>query len=88
MAAKKHIHKYHKITLGYGRVWSCAIPECSHFMPRNMEARVIGKASLCWSCGNQFVLDENNMKQDRPVCVNCDKSVERVSDALAHFGIK
>ena len=88
MPAKKHIHKYHRITLGYGKVWSCAIPECNHFMPRNMSARVIGKASICWNCGEQFVLDEHNMKDDRPVCIKCAPKSESIADALAHFGIE
>lgn len=88
MAPKKHIHKYHKITLGFGQVWSCGIPECNHFMPRNMTNRVVGKASLCWNCGQQITLNNENMKLDRPLCADCNPTVSVVMDLLDKFGVK
>lgn len=72
--AKKHIHKYHKVNIGYTKVWACALPNCSHHMPHNMEDLVIGKSSFCWECNNPIVLDEINMQVDKPICRVCKHS--------------
>lgn len=32
---------------------------------------VDGKASICWECGEQFILDPRNMKLDKPLCNDC-----------------
>ena len=87
MAPKKHVHKYHRIKVGFGNVWSCALPKCGHFMPRNLTELVNGRASLCWKCDEEFILNEHNMMNDKPVCVNCDAKANKLLDALDHFGI-
>ena len=69
--AKRHIHKYYRGTLGFTRVWVCALPECNHYMPKNMESMINGKASICWECGEYMVLTPGNMDMDRPVCNEC-----------------
>ena len=69
---KKHIHKYQRIQRTYrDGVWACALPDCTHFMPHNVSDQVPGKLSLCWDCGEPFILDETNMDKDRPVCFKC-----------------
>lgn len=73
--------------MGYGQVWSCAIPECNHFMPRNMEARVLGKASICWKCNQQIVLDETNMENDKPICHSCSGKSSGLLDVLTELGL-
>jgi len=69
--AKKHIHKYHKVSIGFTKVWACAMPNCSHYMPHNMEDLVIGKSSFCWNCNGPIVLDETTMQNDKPICRTC-----------------
>jgi hypothetical protein len=69
--AKKHVHKYHYTDLKYAKVWSCALPDCYHYMPDHMSVNVIGKRSLCWECNGEFILDENNMKNEMPICYEC-----------------
>lgn len=74
IGSKKHVHKYHKTYPNTRRnepIWACALPDCTHFMPHNVSQHVPGKVSICWSCGNEFILDEDNMKVDQPVCFNC-----------------
>jgi len=86
--AKKHIHKYHKINLAYSRLWACALPDCNHYMPKHLENNVPGKKSICWECGNEMILDDHNMLNDKPICLSCDKSTGNVLSALEHFGVK
>jgi hypothetical protein len=66
--AKRHTHKYQKLSDG---LWYCSLADCTHFMPKNMANRVIGLRSICWNCGNEMILDEDNMKHDRPFCAAC-----------------
>ena len=77
---RQHVHQYHRI-YPYGLegkysnkkngVWACALPDCTHFMPHNVEGQVVGKLSLCNQCMEAFVLDEENMKVDKPLCNTC-----------------
>lgn len=69
--AKRHVHKYHKVDMGFSSVWACALPDCSHYMPKHMENTIEGKFSLCWGCGEKFILDVDAMKLTKPMCFNC-----------------
>lgn len=69
--AEKHIHKYHRIPSKYHTVWSCADSHCSHFMPPHLEHLVLGRASICWECGREMVLDEISMQSNNPTCIDC-----------------
>lgn len=69
--AKRHTHKYHKVDLLGTKIWACALPDCNHHMPNHYSKLVEGKASLCWNCGEEMILDPTNMTQDRPICMNC-----------------
>lgn len=86
--SKKHIHKYHRISLTYAKVWACALPTCYHFMPKHLETNVPGKTSICWNCGEEFILDETNMKNDKPICANCDPNKSSIADFLDRIGVK
>lgn len=69
---KRHkTHKYHRIQLDFGRVWACALSDCTHYMPKHMENLVEGKQSFCWNCNEIFILDSISMKDDKPICINC-----------------
>jgi formylmethanofuran dehydrogenase subunit E len=41
-----------------------------------MKEMVIGRYSICWDCGEKFILDPMNMKKDRPICRDCEPKVE------------
>lgn len=69
--AKRHVHKYHRVDLGYSKVWACALPDCNHYMPKHMEATVEGKYSYCWSCGEKFLMSAETMQRDKPICLTC-----------------
>lgn len=72
--SKRHIHKYHKLSVAGEKVWACALPNCSHYMPKHMEQLVIGKGSFCWLCNEPIVLDVTNMQNDKPTCRACNSS--------------
>lgn len=73
--SKRHIHKYHKVLAGAVKVWACALPDCNHHMPPHYANMVEGKSSYCWNCGNQMILDSENMKDDKPICIGCKTGV-------------
>jgi len=72
--SKRHTHKYHNVN----GIWMCALANCTHFMPKNVADNVVGKNSICWDCGNEFILDDNNMKNEKPKCFNCDDEGSRI----------
>lgn len=69
--AKRHVHKYYRATLSFGKVWACFLSDCNHYMPQHMEELVKGKFSICWNCDEKFILTPFHMKQDKPICMDC-----------------
>ena len=70
-SSKKHVHKYMRQQLKHIKVWRCALPDCSHWMPPYLEEMIIGRTSLCWECSEQFTLDEDAIAEDMPRCIKC-----------------
>jgi hypothetical protein len=82
--AKRHRHKYHRIDIGMGTpVWKCALPDCSHYMPKHMEGLLNGKNSTCWECGADINLNPSNMEEDKPKCDNCRLGITPENVAIA-----
>lgn len=69
--AKRHIHKYHFVS----KQWHCALSDCTHFMPGNVAGNILGKKSICWNCGKEFLLDEESLKNEKPQCIFCSNEV-------------
>jgi len=93
MPGKKHTHKYNKIEIAGQKVWSCALDDCSHYMPYYLRQIMPGKGSLCWNCGNKFILTEPLMERERPICMQCDLKerginldVNNIDDIIAMIG--
>ncbi len=84
LKAKRHVHKYRKVSTGFGLVWACALPDCSHYMPQVMTELISGKFSICWGCRETFVLTPENMKDDFPRCDDC-KGGNAVTEALSEI---
>lgn len=74
--AKRHTHKYYKKTLSFGQVWACALPTCNHYMPTHMTELLPGKQSVCWECEGMLVLNELNMKMEKPLCEDCSGTAD------------
>lgn len=70
--AKKHTHMYHKIQQKYGAgIWACALPNCTHYLPLNVSDMIYGRESLCTNCMDVMILDEERLKNNEPICMNC-----------------
>lgn len=81
--AKRHVHKYHKIPLGSTPVWACALSDCNHYMPKHLESMITmgTKASICWVCGNEFVLKGDALNMDKPICDKCNAIVTEMGES-------
>jgi hypothetical protein len=76
MAVRTHkgAHKYLRRKLGKHDqyvVWACVLPDCTHYIA---EAFVIGKKSICWRCGDEFVINARTKELYKPHCRDCTRS--------------
>ncbi len=71
MPSKNHVHRYAKRELSTYKVFACTLSDCSHYQPRHMESMLEGRRSLCTSCGEEFILNRDSMKEDEPRCDDC-----------------
>lgn len=76
---KKHTHKYYRMLLNEVKVWACALG-CNHYMPKHMESLVNGKKSICWECGEEFILTPVLMSVDYPTCEVCSPFARSLSN--------
>lgn len=82
MARKRCVHKYYRINLGYADVYACALPTCTHYMPKHLEVTLLGKQAICWFCENKFILDERALRMEKPVCLQCALGESKSEDEL------
>ena len=68
----EHIHQYKRVK-GSKVQYMCGMAKCPHFKHKKF---LIGKASLCNSCGTEFILTEEHLRRARPLCLNCANTKE------------
>ena len=70
MATKeKHIHKLKRLKYKSGSViFFCALPDCSFKINISL---ALGKRSICWRCGDTFIMTEYALKLAKPHCEKC-----------------
>lgn len=85
--AKRHVHKYYRVTISYAKTWACGLPDCNHYMPKNMEAMINGKQTLCWQCGEVTLMTPMSMKEDQPRCDECRTGIVIEEDTIPFSGI-
>lgn len=77
----KHVHKYLRVRLGKDKkfiVFRCVLTDCPHFIRREF---IIGKRTICWRCGAEFVMTAKT-QQLKPHChPNCDARIIEIEDA-------
>jgi len=67
----KHTHQYFRRPDG---LWACSgIEGCTHYMPKNMSPAPNGRMSLCWVCVRPFHLNPMNMRNEKPLCDECEE---------------
>lgn len=67
-----HVHKWGaapKQQRKFGeRVYICKDPDCYAKFKAEM---LIGKRSICFACGKEFILTRENLLTAQPKCLNC-----------------
>ena len=71
----KHIHRYQRANIAKAQgkkyeVYRCSLPDCNHYLVPEL---VAGKKSICWRCGDPFVITTNLLRLAKPHCKNCTK---------------
>jgi len=80
---QKHTHKLRRHIYKTGAtIFFCCLPDC-HF--KIDAALAIGKKTLCFLCGSEFILDEYTYKLMKPSCNNCRKMKIKGPDGKGHF---
>jgi hypothetical protein len=68
---EQHIHKYKRLRYKSGNeIFFCALPDCNQ---KINPALALGKRSLCWRCGEAFIMNEYALRLAKPHCEACHK---------------
>src|SRR5216683_5297533 len=71
MSKLKHTHKLKRVRFKTGNaIFFCALPDCSY---KIQPPFALGKRSICWRCGNEFIMDEYTLRLAKPHCTSCHK---------------
>lgn len=69
--SEKHIHKFKRLKYKSGnQIFFCTLPDCN---VKINSALALGKRSLCWRCGESFIMNEYSLRLAKPHCENCHK---------------
>jgi hypothetical protein len=65
-----HIHMYEKVKWGANKtiIWKCCLADCSHYLHVEF---ILGKKSICFKCGNPFLMTYSKLLRNRPKCDDC-----------------
>jgi hypothetical protein len=61
----------HKLILMNHKTWKCTLQGCSFFVHKGLEHILVGKSSICWGCGDEFLFDESALSEEMPKCIEC-----------------
>jgi ribosomal protein S27AE len=76
MTKSQHVHKLKRLVYKSGNtIFFCALPDCSF---KINPALALGKRSICWRCGESFIMSEYSLRLARPHCENCHKPKKEV----------
>lgn len=66
---EKHIHKFKRLRYKSGNeIFFCALPDCNSKLSLPL---ALGKRSLCWRCGEPFIMNEYSLRLAKPHCDKC-----------------
>ena len=83
--AKKpsHVHKLRKHKYPTGNwIFFCMLPDCHYKIDA---ALALGKKSLCYICGSEFIMTELSLKLHKPHCNDCGKYKVKGADGKGKF---
>jgi len=66
-------------------IYFCTLPDCTNKIKQPL---ALGKRSICWRCGNPFIMNEYAIRLANPHCEDCHKSKDGklVVPNNAHLG--
>jgi hypothetical protein len=71
MAKSTHIHKLKRLKYKSGNtIFFCSLPDCTF---KTNIALALGKRSLCWRCGESFIMSEYSLRLAKPHCDSCHR---------------
>lgn len=71
MTKTQHTHKFKRLKYKSGNtIFFCALPDCSQKINISL---ALGKRSICWRCGEPFVMTEYSLRLAKPHCEACHK---------------
>ena len=71
MAKTSHIHKFKRLRYKSGNeIFFCALPDCNQ---KINPALALGKRSICWRCGEPFIMNDYSLRLAKPHCEGCHK---------------
>lgn len=77
MSTTQHVHKFKRLKYKTGgQIFFCTQPDCS---VKLNPALALGKRTICWRCGEPFLMNEYALRLVKPHCENCHKSKNGVS---------
>ncbi len=69
---EKHVHRLRRLKYKTGNaIFFCTLPDCSYKINTNL---ALGKRSICNRCGQEFLMDEYNLRLAKPHCLACHVS--------------
>jgi Zn finger protein HypA/HybF involved in hydrogenase expression len=80
MTEKKvlHIHKFKRLRYKSGNeILFCALPDCSQ---KINPALALGKRSICWRCGESFIMNDYSLRLAKPHCEACHKPKKEIEE--------
>ena len=65
----KHTHQLKRLKYKSGSViFFCALPDCTFKINISL---ALGKRTICWRCGDTFIMTEYALRLAKPHCVKC-----------------
>jgi hypothetical protein len=68
-----HVHKLkrYKYKSTGTAVYFCTLPDCAYKTDTKL---TLGKRSICWRCGHEFLINEYSIRLSKPHCMDCKKT--------------
>ena len=95
MAKTSHVHKFKRLRYKSGNeIFFCCLPDCNQKINISL---ALGKRSICWRCGAEFIMSDYSIRLAKPHCENCHKpkkevkgedNIERNPDGSITYGLE
>ena len=72
----KHVHRYIRRDISQTPkkkyiVLACSLPHRNHYINPKL---AVGKLSICWRCGEEFIITPDLLRLAKPHCKDCTKT--------------